>query len=90
MECNIHHSGWFFFSGKVYKGKLKLDNREHIYVAVKALKENASAKTQADFRREIDLISDLKHDNIVCILGVVLKGEHCFQLHMESRSIRIN
>ena len=44
-------------------------------VAVKALKENASPKTQTDFRREIELISDLKHDNIVCILGVVLKEE---------------
>lgn len=61
--------------GKVYKGELTQMNGERIYVAVKALKENASAKTQADFRREIDLISDLKHDNIVCILGVVLKEE---------------
>lgn len=51
------------------------NNGEHIFVAVKALKENASAKTQADFKREIELISDLKHDNIVCILGVVLKEE---------------
>ena len=42
---------------------------------MKALKENASAKTQADFKREIELISDLKHGNIVCILGVVLKEE---------------
>lgn len=61
--------------GKVYKGELTQANGERIYVAVKALKENASAKTQADFRREIELISDLKHDNIVCILGVVLKEE---------------
>lgn len=61
--------------GKVYKGELTQPTGERIYVAVKALKENASAKTQADFRREIDLISDLKHDNIVCILGVVLKEE---------------
>lgn len=61
--------------GKVYKGELTQLNGERIYVAVKALKENASTKTQADFRREIDLISDLKHDNIVCILGVVLKEE---------------
>lgn len=59
----------------MYKGELTQANGERIYVAVKALKENASAKTQADFRREIDLISDLKHDNIVCILGVVLKEE---------------
>lgn len=50
-------------------------NGEKIFVAVKALKENASAKTQSDFKREIELISDLRHDNIVCILGVVLKEE---------------
>ncbi|XP_035786787.1 serine/threonine-protein kinase mig-15-like [Anopheles albimanus] len=61
--------------GKVYKGELTQKTGEKIFVAVKALKENASAKTQADFKREIELISDLKHDNIVCILGVVLKEE---------------
>lgn len=60
--------------GKVYKGALK-KNGETLYVAVKALKENASAKTQADFRREIDLISELTHDNIVCIVGVALREE---------------
>lgn len=60
--------------GKVYKGALK-KNGETQFVAVKALKENASAKTQADFRREIDLISELTHDNIVCIVGVALREE---------------
>lgn len=60
--------------GKVYKGALK-KNGETLFVAVKALKENASAKTQADFRREIDLISELTHDNIVCIVGVALREE---------------
>ncbi|CAG9578784.1 unnamed protein product [Danaus chrysippus] len=60
--------------GKVYKGALK-KNGETQYVAVKALKENASAKTKADFRREIDLISELTHDNIVCIVGVALREE---------------
>lgn len=61
--------------GKVYKGELTQLSGERIYVAVKALKENASVKTQSDFKREIELISDLRHDNIVCILGVVLKEE---------------
>ena len=61
--------------GKVYKGQLTQANDEKIFVAVKALKENASFKTQQDFKREIDLISDLKHENIVCILGVVLNKE---------------
>lgn len=61
--------------GKVYKGELLMKTGDKIFVAVKALKENASPKTQADFKREIELISDLKHNNIVCILGVVLKEE---------------
>lgn len=61
--------------GKVYKGELFCKNGDKLFVAVKALKENASPKTQQDFRREIELISDLKHNNIVCILGVVLKEE---------------
>lgn len=60
--------------GKVYKGALSKGG-ETQYVAVKALKENASAKTQGDFRREIDLISELRHDNIVCIVGVALREE---------------
>lgn len=61
--------------GKVYKGAIKLPNGDTQYVAVKALKENASMKTKADFRREIDLISELTHDNIVCIVGVALREE---------------
>lgn len=60
--------------GKVYKGALK-SGGDTQYVAVKALKENASTKTQQDFRREIDLISELRHDNIVCIVGVALREE---------------
>ncbi|XP_032595238.1 tyrosine-protein kinase transmembrane receptor Ror isoform X1 [Drosophila grimshawi] len=61
--------------GKVYKGQLTQTNKKVVNVAIKALKENASVKTQQDFRREIELISDLKHQNIVCILGVILNKE---------------
>ncbi|XP_058987941.1 tyrosine-protein kinase transmembrane receptor Ror isoform X2 [Musca domestica] len=61
--------------GKVYKGQLTTSAGEKIFVAIKALKEDASYKTQQDFKREIELISDLKHNNIVCILGVVLNKE---------------
>lgn len=60
--------------GKVYKGELKMKTGK-IFVAVKSLKENASAKTQADFQREIELISELKHPNIICLLGIVVKQE---------------
>lgn len=61
--------------GKVYKGELVKANGDKLFVAVKALKENALPKQQQDFRREIELISDLKHENIVCILGVILNEE---------------
>ncbi|XP_076256712.1 tyrosine-protein kinase transmembrane receptor Ror-like isoform X2 [Rhynchophorus ferrugineus] len=60
--------------GKVYQGELKTKTGK-VFVAVKSLKENASAKTQADFQREIELISELKHPNIICLLGVVTKQE---------------
>lgn len=58
----------------MYKGELKTKNGK-IFVAVKSLKENATAKTQADFQREIELISELKHPNIICLLGVITKKE---------------
>ncbi|XP_076249168.1 tyrosine-protein kinase transmembrane receptor Ror [Calliopsis andreniformis] len=63
--------------GKVYKGELQTGNKceSPIYVAVKTLKENASPKTQSDFKREVDLMTDLRHPNIICLLGVILKGE---------------
>ncbi|XP_023244990.1 tyrosine-protein kinase transmembrane receptor Ror [Copidosoma floridanum] len=63
--------------GKVYKGELQTGNKtdEVIYVAVKTLKENASPKTQNDFKREVDLMTDLRHPNIICLLGVILNGE---------------
>lgn len=62
--------------GKVYKGEVFGGPDEpKLMVAIKTLKENASAKTQGDFRREVELMSDLRHPNIVCLMGVVLKGE---------------
>ena len=68
---------FFPLSGKVYKGELQTGNKgdEVIYVAVKTLKENATPKTQNDFKREVDLMTDLKHPNIICLLGVVFNGE---------------
>lgn len=61
----------------MYKGELQTSNKcePPIYVAVKTLKENASPKTQSDFKREVDLMTDLRHPNIICLLGVILKGE---------------
>lgn len=63
--------------GKVYKGELigfHGDSSIH-KVAVKTLKENAAPKVKQDFRREVELMTDLKHPNIVCLLGVCIKDE---------------
>lgn len=64
-------------AGKVYKGEVNtgVAGEGPLLVAIKALKENATPKTQADFKREVELMTDLRHPNIVCLLGVVMKGE---------------
>lgn len=63
--------------GKVYKGDLLgLNGDTNITkVAIKTLKENASPKVRNDFRREVDLMSEMRHPNIVCLLGVCMKQE---------------
>ena len=62
--------------GKVYKGEMiGYHDNSITKVAIKTLKESASPKIQNDFRREVDLMTDLKHPNIVCLLGVCMKEE---------------
>eukprot|EP00106_Octopus_bimaculoides_P002550 XP_014769992.1 PREDICTED: inactive tyrosine-protein kinase transmembrane receptor ROR1-like isoform X1 [Octopus bimaculoides] len=63
--------------GKVYKGELVglFSENSVTKVAIKTLKENASPKVQNDFRREVDLMSEMRHSNIVCLLGVCMKQE---------------
>lgn len=46
-----------FVSGKVYKGEICGTENGPMLVAVKTLKENATAKTAQDFRREVALFS---------------------------------
>ncbi|XP_046446105.1 inactive tyrosine-protein kinase transmembrane receptor ROR1-like isoform X5 [Daphnia pulex] len=77
--------------GKVYKGELMHSEagsshrgyaNDHLIspggvmpIAIKTLKANASVKTQQDFRREVELMSELRHPNIVCLLGVVTRDQ---------------
>lgn len=76
--------------GKVYRGELLAvappkgahdngrvnhSNAPSIAVAIKTLKENATIKTQQDFQREAELMGDLQHPNIICLLGVCTKEE---------------
>ncbi len=70
--------------GKVYRGELLMANGGPLVVpiAIKTLKENCSAKTRTDFRREADLMAELQHPNIVCLLGV------CFPQEGEQQSLQ--
>lgn len=61
--------------GKVYRGELVMPQGAVIPIAIKTLKEDATSKTRNDFQREADLMTDLQHPNIVCLLGVCFRDE---------------
>ena len=57
--------------GKVYQGELLgIVGPGSSLVAIKTLKPGATQKTKNDFQREADLMTDLRHPNIVCLIGV--------------------
>lgn len=61
--------------GKVYRGELITAQGGVIPIAIKTLKENANMKMQQDFQREAELMTDLQHTNIVCLIGVCIREE---------------
>lgn len=62
--------------GKVYRGELLMaDTNSVVPVAIKTLKEDANSKTKIDFKREAELMTDLQHPNIVCLIGVCFREE---------------
>lgn len=61
--------------GKVYRGELVMPQGAVIPVAIKTLKEDATNKTRNDFQREAELMTDMQHPNIVCLLGVCFRNE---------------
>lgn len=50
-------------------------NSAVVPVAVKTLKEDANQKTKQDYIREAELMAELQHPNIVCLIGVCFKEE---------------
>ena len=57
--------------GKVYQGELMgIIGPGASLVAIKTLKPGANQKPRNDFQREADLMTDLRHPNIVCLIGV--------------------
>ena len=62
--------------GKVYRGELGgIVGGVTSLVAVKTLKPGANTNSRADFQRESEMMADLRHPNIVCLLGMVTKDE---------------
>ena len=62
--------------GKVYRGDLGgIVGGSCSLVAIKTLRPGANSKTKQDFQNEIDMWSELRHPNIVCLLGTVLKDD---------------
>ena len=71
----VHEMGDGVF-GKVYRGELGgIVGGVTSLVAVKTLKPGATQQTRTDFQRESEMMADLRHPNIVCLLGVVSKDE---------------
>ena len=60
--------------GQVYRAMLK-HGVAPIQVAVKTAKKSSSSKEKAEFMREMTIMSQMMHPNIVRLYGVVQQGE---------------
>ncbi|RUS83994.1 hypothetical protein EGW08_008255, partial [Elysia chlorotica] len=61
--------------GQVFKGEMSSEDCDtKTNVAVKILKEGASHEAQDDFEREVEIMSAFDHDNILKLIGIVVKG----------------
>ena len=75
--------------GKIYRGDLcgYYSDNTVISVVVKALQlEDAVGKAQHDFYRELETLTDIKHPNIISLLGVKLQDKPAcmiFELHSD-------
>merc|ERR1719410_672835 len=60
--------------GKVYRGDLGGIVGAST-VAIKTLRPGANSKSKQDFHQEVEMWSELRHNNIICLLGTVLKDD---------------
>lgn len=58
--------------GKIYKGTLK---RSGLTVAVKTIKRHESEREKIEFDKEMTIMSQLIHPNIVRLFGLVQQGK---------------
>ena len=61
--------------GKVHKALYTPREGSQLNVAVKLLKDVASPEALADFEREVLIMANFSHPNILKLIGVVYKGE---------------
>ncbi|XP_074593104.1 tyrosine-protein kinase transmembrane receptor Ror-like isoform X2 [Brevipalpus obovatus] len=62
--------------GKVWRGELMMSVGSAVVpIAAKTLKVDANYKTKQDFVREAELMAELQHPNIVCLVGVCFKED---------------
>lgn len=61
--------------GKVHRALYTTREGSSLNVAVKVLKDVASPEAMADFEREVLIMANFSHPNILKLIGVVYKGE---------------
>ena len=61
----------------MYRGQVSVSNNKKMLVAIKTLKEDANSKTVGEFKREVELMSELRHPNIISLLGVCMTNRLC-------------
>lgn len=60
-----------------HTGELRREATDHVeIVAIKVLKDLANKKAEEDFMREVDIMSAFRHENILTLIGVVLRGNY--------------
>ncbi|GKB26784.1 receptor-like protein kinase FERONIA [Tanacetum coccineum] len=58
--------------GKVYKGQISIEDSSH-FVAIKRL-DSMSNQGAAEFKAEIEMLSKLRHCNLVSLVIVMITG----------------
>ncbi|CAL9695568.1 unnamed protein product [Knipowitschia caucasica] len=62
--------------GKVYKGHLYLPGMDQAQlVAIKTLKDVSNVQQWGEFQKEVSVLTELQHPNVVCLLGVVTQEQ---------------
>lgn len=70
-----------------FSGLYRTTSGETLPVAVKTLKDHVSPEAQIDFEKEVEIMSSFRHDNILKLLGVVIRGMCLFRYFHAHKSI---